>query len=97
MMFFAGFIQNHHCGRPGNIEISGFGLGIITDLDRDKMLIYKFDYLRFRVRNCTHLLAADSARVKKIQQDEFFFGHGPGQPGLKITFPFNFVMHGLPP
>jgi hypothetical protein len=42
-------------------------------------------------------LAADSAGVKKIQQDEFFLGRGPSQPGLKITSPFNLVMHGLPP
>jgi len=25
------------------------------------------------VRNCTHLLAADSARVKEIKQDMLFF------------------------
>jgi hypothetical protein len=42
-------------------------------------------------------LAADSAGIKKIQQDKFFLGYGPGQPGLQIIFPFNFMMHGLPP
>jgi hypothetical protein len=41
-------------------------------------------------------LAADSARVKKIQQDRFFSGCSPGQPGFKIAFPLDVMMHDLP-
>jgi hypothetical protein len=56
----------------------------------------KFDHFFVGVRNRTHLLAADSTGVKKVQQDEFFSGSGPGKSGLEIAFPRYFVMHGLP-
>jgi len=55
------------------------------------------NHLFIGVRNCTHLLAADSEGVKKIQQDHFVLCPCPGQSSVKILLPFDCLCHMYPP
>jgi hypothetical protein len=96
VMFFTALVQHDDSRRPGNVKIAGQRLGVKKDLHRNEVLVHISNDLGVGVRNRTHLLAADSAGVKKIQQDIFFFSRSPSQPGLEIAFPLDFVMHGLP-
>jgi hypothetical protein len=52
---------------------------------------------RVGVRNCTHLLAADSARVKEIKEDMLVFGSGAFQRRGLLFLPWNGICHSLPP
>ena len=96
-MLFAVVIQYDQGGSPFYLEIRGQGLGIKGYAHWDKMFLDEFDHLALWIRNRIHLLAANSIRVKKIEQNEFFPRPSPGQGSLHLGFPLDLVFHLLSP
>jgi hypothetical protein len=70
------------------------GLVVKIDTQRDEIFFDKTNYIAFRIRNCIHLLAANSVRVEEIEQDWFvlFLPHTQGI--VHFSTPFDFCCHG---
>ena len=77
VVFFTVSVQGDQGGCPLDIEVRGKGFGIKSNLDGDHVLVDELNDLRIRVRNCTHLLTTNSARVEEIEQDQFIFFPSP--------------------
>jgi len=96
-MFLAFFIKSDDRWRPLDIEPRGKGLSVIQDLDWNHIPFDEFNHFLIGVRNCTHLLAANSEGVKEIQQDHFVPCPCQGKSPVKILLPRDHLCHKVPP
>jgi hypothetical protein len=69
MVFLAPAVKGDEGGRPLDVEVRGQGLGIVRHLQGNKLGLNKVNHTLIRVRDRTHLPAADSPGVKKVQED----------------------------
>jgi len=78
VVFLAVVVKDDDGGCPRNLEF-GRQRTVGLDLDRHHSVHYEIGNFFIGVRNCTHLFAADSARVEEIEQDRLFFRLPPAQ------------------
>ena len=57
------------------------------------MFFHEFDDSAVWIRNCIHLLTANSPGVKKIEQHMFVFGSSPSRGLFHVRFPRNLFFH----
>jgi hypothetical protein len=67
--------------------------GIGKNLERNQILLNEFHHFSLGVRNRTHLLAANSMGVEKIEKNRLAFGADTGQRRIETGFPFDLFFH----
>ncbi len=68
MMLFAVAVKGHKGWCPLHVKIGRQWLSIEKHTERHNVSIYEFRHLGIGIRNRIHLLTANSARVKEIEQ-----------------------------
>src|SRR6185437_690298 len=76
IVLFAIFVEQHQSGCPLNFVPLRKGLRVDWHPHWHEMLFEKIDDLRIWIRNCIHLLAANSKRIKEVPQDIFVLSLG---------------------
>ena len=96
MLFSAG-IKCNQGGSPGYVKVCSDWLGVKLYAERDEIFLNKVNDDGLWIRNCIHLLTADSVRVEEVKQDLFVFGLSTGQGSMHLIFPSNGISHNIPP
>jgi hypothetical protein len=89
-------IQSNESWCPFDVEFCSESV-IRGNSEGYNILINKIGYVVVRIRNCIHLLATNSTRIKEIQEDSSILGRGFGNRVIHIRFPLNLFGHSKPP
>ena len=94
VVLLAGGIEDDDGGGPFDFEFVR-QRAVRQHLEGDHAAHDEIGNFCIRVRNCTHLFAADSAGVEKIEQNRLFLRLPARQGRAHLCFPDNNVPHNL--
>ncbi len=86
-MLFSLGVKGNQGGSPRYVKVCSDWLGVRWYSERDEVFLDKVNDDGLWIRNCIHLLTADSAGIEEVKQDLFFFRLSTGQGSIASLFP----------